>query len=162
MDLVDTGYFAAFAGNQSLDLDGISPGTISQTFATTPGMAYAVDFAYSNNPERTYASHIANVTVMGTAGLLNSVIQHDSATGGQFATLAQMDYKLFHGLFTADSANATITFTSLDPANQFSGVILDAVKVGVVPTPEFGSAFALTGLLTAGGVSLWVKRRRKV
>ena len=43
----------AFQGSQWLDLDGISPGAIAQTFATTPGTLYALSFAYANNPFRT-------------------------------------------------------------------------------------------------------------
>jgi hypothetical protein len=40
----------AYEGTQWLDLDGTSPGTLAQTFATVVGGQYTVNFAYANNP----------------------------------------------------------------------------------------------------------------
>src|SRR3954462_9997949 len=37
-------------GAQSLDLNGFSPGTIVQSFATTPGVRYRLSFAYGDSP----------------------------------------------------------------------------------------------------------------
>jgi len=36
--------------------------------------------------------------------------------------------------------------------------VLDGIKA--TATPEFGSVFSLGGLLVAGGVGLWIKKRR--
>ena len=49
----NTGSWPAFAGAQSLDLDGHSGGTIEQAFATMPGTAYVLSFEYANNPRLT-------------------------------------------------------------------------------------------------------------
>jgi len=163
VDLVDTGLFAAFQGKQSLDLDGLSPGSISQSFATIAGQTYNLDFAYANNGITPFAGYSANVNVTGGGTLLNTTISHNTS-GGAGASLAQMDYVLFHGLFVADSAASTILFSSLDPAGQNGGIVLDAVSitpaVAITATPEFGSVFSLGGLLAAGGFGFWARRRR--
>ena len=44
-------YWPAAEGRQTLDLNGISPGTIEQSFATTPGQVYQLAFDYGNNPD---------------------------------------------------------------------------------------------------------------
>lgn len=156
---VFNGVPAPFQGAQALDLDGSGPGTISQIFATTSGTVYSLDFAYSNNPFPVFSSHSANVSVDGAGSLVNSVITHNSSTGN---SLAQMDYQMFHTTFTANTPSTTLTFSSLDSAFQSAGIVLDSVSVTPAPaaTPEFGSAFSLVGLLSAGGLGLWVKRRR--
>jgi len=52
VDLIGPGFWAAADGDQSLDLDGTSAGTVSQTFATTPGTTYTVSYALAGNPAR--------------------------------------------------------------------------------------------------------------
>ncbi len=49
-------YWLPADGRQSIDLDGNSEGTISQTIPTTPGQQYQVSFAYSANWEGSGAS----------------------------------------------------------------------------------------------------------
>ena len=50
MDLVHSDYWAAYEGEQSIDLNGCSPGRIAQTLAIEPGRQYTVAFSYAGNP----------------------------------------------------------------------------------------------------------------
>jgi hypothetical protein len=43
------GLWQSAAGSQSVDLNGSTTGSVSQTFATTPGAMYAVRYAVSEN-----------------------------------------------------------------------------------------------------------------
>ena len=45
-------YWNAADGSQSVDLDGLAPGSISQTFTTVAGQQYRLTFAYSANKDR--------------------------------------------------------------------------------------------------------------
>jgi choice-of-anchor C domain-containing protein len=154
VDVINTGYWPAFDGNQSLDLSG-SPGPIGtnipQTFATVPGQTYTLSFAYANNADSLLTA-TADVEVEGLGTLLSAMITHSNSTR------PNMNYLLFSGSFVADSTSATLTFTHTGPnANQ--GIVLDAVDVTQVEVPEPASlaVFGLAGLAVAG----YAARRRR-
>lgn len=44
-------YWQPASGSQSIDLNALSPGGISQTFATVAGRSYRVTFALAGNPD---------------------------------------------------------------------------------------------------------------
>ena len=48
VDWINT-YWAAPNGSLSIDLNGLAPGSISQTFTTVPGATYDVSFSYAGN-----------------------------------------------------------------------------------------------------------------
>ena len=123
----NSGSWPAFAGAQSLDLDGRSAGTIEQAFATMPGTAYILSFEYANNPGGLPS---ANVSVLGAAALLSQNISHSTSTA------ADMDWTQFVESFTADSATTTLRFASLDGPSSFWGIALDAVSVSPSPCPN--------------------------
>ncbi len=58
-------YWPAAEGMQTLDLNGVSPGTIEQSFATIPGQVYQLLFDYANNPDDGAGTATAAVTVTG-------------------------------------------------------------------------------------------------
>jgi hypothetical protein len=121
-----------FEGNQSLDLDGISAGTIQQSFATTPGVSYMFSLEYGNNPfpgATIPASALISVQGANIVPLLSQTITHSTSQ------VASMDYTAFAMVFTADSTSATLTIASLDPANSAGGIALDAISVNAVPEP---------------------------
>ncbi|MEU5975512.1 choice-of-anchor C family protein [Streptomyces sp. NPDC047315] len=49
VDLIGAGFWQAAEGDQSVDLNGTSAGTVSQTFTTVPGTTYTVSYALAGN-----------------------------------------------------------------------------------------------------------------
>jgi hypothetical protein len=88
-----------FAGAQWLDLNGQSPDTIEQAFATRPGDTYVLSFAYANNTASGFDT-TAHVSVLGSGPdpLLAADVSHRGST------MADMNYQLFVGTFVADWA----------------------------------------------------------
>jgi hypothetical protein len=129
VDLVHSSLYPAFAGTQSLDMEGAvgASGVIFQSFATTPGDVYDLSFEYANNPFGRGAT--MNVLVTGAGTLLNENVSHNSS-------IVTMDYKLFSQDFTADSGMTTLTFSAI--TNSGFGIALDAVSVvpAAAATPE--------------------------
>jgi hypothetical protein len=143
---------SAVDGVQNLDLDGTVPGTLQQTFPTTPGQTYALSFAFSNNPFGTIGS--ARVDVLGNTTLLSATVSHSNAGFGP----GGLNWLTFNGLFVADSPFTTLRFTSLDASNSSTGLLLDAVSVNAVPEPTTLALFAFGGL-GAVGHRLWRRGR---
>ena len=138
---------AAFDGTQAVDLTG-SPGAgvIQTTFATIPGATYKLTFHYARNNLLGAATGDAQVDVLGTGSLLQATVQHSPATHAFDA------YRTFEGSFTADSAQGTLRFTSLDPGT--TGITVDGitiVRTAAVPLLSGGARWLLVALLA--GVS---------
>ena len=74
-------------------MNGVSAGTIRQTFATVPGQAYQLSFCYANNPDGPAQSATATVSVTGASPRLNWNISHAGSTP------SQMNYTRFLGTF---------------------------------------------------------------
>jgi len=158
VEVIGNSIWDSFEGSQSIDLDGISAGTIEQTFATTPGTTYSLSFAYGNNPfGGATIPAFANVSVTGTATLLNNFFSHSSSD--PFGS--PMNYNTFFDTFVADSSLTTLRFTSLDAAGSNGGIALDAVSVQVATAaPEPGSiALAACSALPLAGMV--IRRRRR-
>ena len=142
VDTVDFSFFPAREGNQSLDLDGLSAGTIEQSIVTTPGSPYKVKFYYANNPILNGGATVpasANVTIQGAnAALISQTITHSSSS------LGSMNFTLFEALFTADSTTTILRFSSFSPANSTGGIVLDSVSVipeATLSSPELTEVF---------------------
>ena len=118
-------YWPAAEGTHTLDLNGISPGTIEQSFATTPGQVYQLAFDYGNNPDARTQTAGATVTVTGAGTLLSQQIAHAGSTP------RDMKYTPFSGTFVADSATTMLQFASTTPGAY--GMVLDAVAVTAEP-----------------------------
>jgi hypothetical protein len=149
VDLVHSFLYPAYAGNESLDMSGNigAAGVIQQTFATHAGTSYALSFAYGNNPAGGGAS--MDFMIMGAALLLSDSVSHNTSTFGN------MDYKIYTGVFTADSSSATLIFSST--TNSGFGIALDAVSVN---TPEPATLVSLG--LGAVSVIVYGRRRRRM
>jgi hypothetical protein len=119
------GYWPAVEGTHTLDLNGVSAGTIEQTFATIPGQVYQLLFNYANNPDRPAGTATATVTVTGAGTLLSRRIAHTGSTP------RDMRYTPFLGNFVADSTSATPRFISTTPGAH--GIVLEAVSVIAIP-----------------------------
>jgi choice-of-anchor C domain-containing protein len=160
VDVTPTTWFNSYQGVQALDLDGSSPGAVSQSFVTTIGTAYQLSFAYADNGTAggTYdGTRTADVTVTDSGGtiLLSSSVSHNGSTPDD------MNYQIFTGSFVADTMTTTLQFTSTDPSSSNDGIALDAVTVSVSSVPEPGSLILLVAGLSGALVHGW-RRPKKV
>lgn len=129
-------YWQSAQGDRSLDLNGLGPGSISQTFAT-PNEAYRLSFAMAGNPDGGPVTKTLTVTLSGTG--LNGIGYSFNTTG---ATLANMKWTTFHLDFVPQNNTTTVTFSSTT-AGPF-GPALDNVLTTVTQIPE-PSTFLLLG-----------------
>jgi hypothetical protein len=162
VDIVVQDYWQPYLGRQSLDLDGISAGSLEQEFRTTPGETYWLSFAYANNCYG-WAPSTANVNVLGSggSGLLSRGISHFGSSQ------RDMRYTIFMESFVADDVTSRLRFTSTDDLIRH-GIALDAVGVYATPTlpweeevppvPE-ATTLRLFGLGLAGVIGLLCLRR---
>jgi choice-of-anchor C domain-containing protein len=115
------GYWQAADGQQSVDLSGTEPGSISQTLATTPGTTYVVTYALAGNPlAQTPAIRTGQVLVDGQA------VQDFSfdVTG---KTAGNMGYVTKRVAFEAAGTSTTVTFASTTASAY--GPVIDKVSV---------------------------------
>lgn len=139
----------AASGTFSLDIDGWTPGTISQSFNDVAGQTYTVSFNYSRNP----ANAPYDVSALVSAGGQNVTVTalNDGSFGGEYSMQWQTGGFTFVG-----SGNDTITLASLDPSGN-AGVFFDNVSVtGPVPEPATW-ALMIGGFGMAGAM---LRRRR--
>ena len=116
-------YWPAAAGKKSLDMNGGSPGAISQVLATTIGKTYDVTFALSANPEGPVAAYALTVAATGAT---SKAFTFDRAVNGN--TLSNMMWQAKKYSFTATSATTTLSFASGVAAGPH-GPTLDNVVV---------------------------------
>lgn len=154
VDVISTGVLgitsAMADGTQALDLVGFgSGGAIAQTFATTAGITYQLQFAYANNPIVTATASATVQVTAGAATLLNTTITHDTSSAANLA------WTVFTGTFTATGSTATLRFDNTVGGGN-GGVLLDAIDVSPVPEPATGAMW-LVGLAVSAGLA---RRRR--
>ncbi len=113
-------------GRDSIDLNGISAGTIRQTFATIPGRAYQLSFCYANDPSGRTGAATATVSVTGASPRLNWKLTHAGSSP------TEMNDTRFLVTFVADSTTATLQFASTTPGAY--GIVLSAVSVTALDT----------------------------
>ena len=137
-----------------LNMDGQSgeTGTISQSFATTPGSQYLLEF-FLSGPEHSLNSGFPDPrkVVVDIAGFHTMFSTADSLdTNMQWG-----DDQLF---FTAQGATTTLTFSSPNDT-EFWGPVLDDVSVNpIVPEPS-SIGLLITGILGLAAIGL---RRRSI
>jgi hypothetical protein len=171
------GFFPpAFIGTQFLDLDGFTPGTISQSFPTTSGTTYDLSFAYANNP---YTGAPASACVPPSTASCATIPAHatttivDAGTGTELitplmlthsnSTVPDANWTLSGEIaFVAEGTMTTLAFASDDPSNSNGGIFLDAISVNAASAavPEPGSlVLLLSALSAAGGIASYLRRR---
>ena len=100
-------YWAASDGARSIDLNGSTAGTLSQSFATTPGATYKVTFDLSGNPASGPADKALSVNATGGT---STAYHYDTSVEGN--TLSDMKWQPQSYTFTAPSATTTLSFAS--------------------------------------------------
>src|ERR1700731_4721555 len=117
----------------ALSAGGDTPGdTISQSFSTTSGVMYNVDFDSGIYGRRSGSPLQVNVQVIGSGALVNTTITPPDA--GTF-TASAVIFQHYTFSFTANSATTTLQFTSVGTGNAAADQIIDSVSVAQVATP---------------------------
>jgi choice-of-anchor C domain-containing protein len=120
VDLIGAGFWQAAEGDQSVDLDGNTEGTIAQTFTTTPGTTYSVTYSLAGNPQ------LGPTVKTGFAGIDGQDFQDFSfdITG---KSTTNMGYVGRQFTFVAAGATTTLSFASTTPGA--AGPVVDNVQV---------------------------------
>jgi Protein of unknown function (DUF642)/PEP-CTERM motif len=140
----------AASGTFSMDLDGWTPGTISQSFNDVAGQTYTVSYDYSRNP----ANAAQDVSALVSAGGQSMTVD---APDGEFGSEFNMTWQ--PGGFTfVGTGHDTITLASLDPQSSNAGVFFDNVSVSGPGVPEPASWALMIGGFGMAGAML--RRRR--
>ncbi|MEU8568919.1 choice-of-anchor C family protein [Streptomyces pathocidini] len=121
VDLVDDGLWQAAEGDQSVDLNASAPGSVSQTFTTTPGKTYTVTYALAGNSGGAPAVKTGRVLVDG-----QNIQDFSFDTTGK--TPARMGYIKRQVTFVATAATTTLEFASTTPGSAY-GPAIDDVQV---------------------------------
>jgi choice-of-anchor C domain-containing protein len=117
-------YWQPQDGTHSIDLAGNNPGTLSQSFATTFGQAYLVQYWMAGNPDGAPTVKTLN------ANVIVNVPASFNDTG--FDKL-NMGWVLKSFSFVANGTTSTLTFVDTDTGPY--GPALDNVSVVAVPEP---------------------------
>lgn len=118
-------------GGRNIDMNGIEPGSISQTLTTTTGFSYQVTFSLSGNPVKTedstnpYYSPSDKVLGVGVNGSTPQLYHFDTLVVGN--TMENMMWASKTYTFTATSPSSILTFASQIPGAF--GPALDNVAI---------------------------------
>ena len=111
-------------GARAIDLDGLDPGTISQTFDTRPGATYRVSFDLAAN----FYGGPTIKSVLVTAPGVSQAFNFDSSA----RSAANMGWQTQTIRFRATDTRSTLSFASQDPPGSSFGPALDNVIVAEV------------------------------
>ncbi|MEV1006198.1 choice-of-anchor C family protein [Streptomyces sp. NPDC049881] len=125
VDLVDDGLWQAAEGNQSLDLNATVPGTVAQTFTTTPGQTYTVTYSLAANTA-------GGPTVKTGRVLVDGQNVQDFSFDITGKSHGNMGYVRRQVTFVATAATTTLGFASTT-ANSAYGPVVDDVLVTACP-----------------------------
>lgn len=129
IDYIGT-YWTAADGSRSIDLNGTSAGSVSQSFATTPGQSYHVTFDMAGNPD-----NLPNVkTLVASAGSV-SLLPFSFNVTTLPSTHGNMGWVLESFDFIAGGASTTLIFASSGDPQGAYGPTLDQVSVNAIPEP---------------------------
>ena len=121
VDLVDNGFWQPAEGNQSVDLNGTTAGTLSQTFTTEPGTKYTVTYSLAGNPAGPPTVKTGEVRIDG-----QNFQDFTFNTTGK--TFANMGYVTRQFTFVANHTSTKLTFASTSGPTAY-GPVIDDVKV---------------------------------
>lgn len=127
VDLTNNLDFQPYEGKQSLDLNGLAPGAVSQTFETTRNTAYTVTYALAGNVDGPPAIKTGDVRIDGQ---LFQKFSFDT-TGKTKTNMGWVKHAL---TFVATGPSTTLTFESTTPADF--GPVIDDVNVTRSPREE--------------------------
>jgi choice-of-anchor C domain-containing protein len=139
VDIIGLPGWSPSEGTRSIDLDGLSAGTLAQTFDTILGTTYQVSFDLAAN---FYAGQTIKSVLVTAPG--SSQTYTFNSTG---RTALNMGWQTNTFQFVAGGSSSTLSFASQDVANSAFGPALDNVTVNAigaaVPEP---STWLLAGI----------------
>ncbi|MCK9685771.1 choice-of-anchor C family PEP-CTERM protein [Scleromatobacter humisilvae] len=145
VDLIGS-YWAAPTG-YSIDLDGNSPGAISQDLSLATG-GYLLTFSLAGNPDGGSAVKSVEVAIDG--------VTHDFTFDTTGQARNNMGWLTESVYFSNTAATTTLSFTSKDAGGPYGAALAD---ISVTAVPEPGStALMLAGL---GMVGVMASRRKR-
>ena len=108
--------------------------TLSQTFTTTPGQTYTLDFdsGIFGVPD-SGATLQVHVQVFGSSTLLDALIIPPKNTGSTPFDPSQVPFAHYHYTFTATGSSTTLQFTDVGSGNANADQILD--HIAIAPSP---------------------------
>jgi choice-of-anchor C domain-containing protein len=129
-------------GGNSVDLDGLSPGALAQSFGTAPGGSYRVNFYMSGNPDPSPPLKTMEVK----AGTFDDTFSYDTAAHGlSGANHNVMNYVAESFIFTATGSPTSLQFISTDPADSGRGPVIGNVSITPLPPDGEYQIHAFTG-----------------
>jgi len=147
VDYTDSATWNASDGVRSVDLDGSvvaqpKNGSLFQSFATTPGKEYRVDFDMSGN---VCGAPILKTVEVSVGDFLQNYV-FDAGSIQPFVPPMTIPYTHQSFLFTATASTSTLKFRSLTSltGSPGYGVVID--DVSVEPTAWTDLGFALPGV----------------
>ncbi len=146
LDYIGT-YWQASDGSRSLDLSGLSAGSLQQDIDTVVGYTYIVNFDMAGNPD---GDPTLKQLVVEAVGVDAQAFDFD-ITGH---TKSDMGWQTMTWSFVANSTTTTLKFTSLVGDTGW-GPALDNVSVTAIPAP---AALMLLGIGT--GIVGWLRKSR--
>ncbi|MDH6108492.1 choice-of-anchor C domain-containing protein [Kitasatospora sp. MAP12-15] len=121
VDLIGAGFWQAAEGDQSVDLNGVGPGAVAQTFTTVPGANYTVTYALAGNP--------AGPPILKTgSALIDGQDFQDFSFDTAGKSFTNMGYVNRQFTFQATNSATTIGFASTTPNSPF-GPVVDDVRI---------------------------------
>jgi choice-of-anchor C domain-containing protein len=138
-------YWTASDGSRSIDLNGAGLGAISQTFDTTTGAWYQVEFEMAGNPDDPGLKVLAV-----SANTTEEEFEFDS-TG---TNPSDMQWIEQYFVFQAASDITTLQFRAVSPDSIY-GPALDNVRVTLIPRPFPADVRHPTGAVHAHDNILW-------
>jgi choice-of-anchor C domain-containing protein len=150
VDIIGNYWQPPVTGQGSVDLDGNSPGAISQTLSgLVTGQTYALTFALSGNPDGLPQTKQVQVSING---------QNQTFTFNDAGTTrpSPMNYAMESLTFTYNGTGNVLSFASLDDPSSAFGPVLGDVSVSAVPEASTW-AMMILGFL---GVGFMAYRRK--
>ncbi len=132
VDLIGETYWAAEDGDQSLDLSGSAPGSVTQTVATTPGANYTLTWYMAGNTNCGQAIKTMDVSWDGTQ--VDAPTFDDSGDSGTSMGWVELQLNV-----TATSASSTVEFADATLDGSQCGSTLD--NVSLVPASVAAPVF---------------------
>jgi hypothetical protein len=124
---------------------------LAQTFTTTIGQMYALNFDAGVYGEPTAGPLSLQIQVTGTGSLVDRTVMPPNNNNFNPAPFSHYSYT-----FTADSTSTTLKFTDSGSGNASADVMVDTVSVSAVPEPT-SLALVLVGSASLG---LMIRRKR--